>query len=141
MIVSQETSSLIVSLQGFSRKELRHADDLGALIEISKLRNQAQVLEDLCFLSKFLVSTRNVMERIGREGEGYDKRSFQFAENLEKASTFIRLLIKEAPEDLKRHFTSTYFGMTSDGLSSLMELLSDLRWLKNWNIDHASTTG
>ena len=141
MIVSQETSSLIVSLRDFSRNKLRHADDLGALIEIAKLRNQAQVLEDLCFLSKFLVSTRNVMERIGREGEGYDKLSFQFAENLEKASTFIRLLIKEAPEDLKRHFTSTYFGMTSDGLSALMELLSDLRWLKNWNIDHASTTG
>ncbi len=141
MIVSQETSSLITSLQDFSKKKLQHADDLAALIEISKLRNQAHMLEDLSFISKFLVNTRSVMERIGRDGEGYDKLSFQFSENLEKASTFVRLLVKEAPEEVKRHFISTYFGMTPGALTLLMELLYDISWLKNWNIDHSSTAG
>lgn len=139
MVVSQETASLVASLQVYSQRKLRHADDIASLIELSRLRNEAQVLDNLCFLSKFLVNTRNVMERIGKEGEGYDKLSFQFAENLEKASTFVRLLIKEAPEEVKRHFASIYFGMTPDGFSSLMELLYDISWLKNWNIDHPST--
>ena len=81
------------------------------------------------------------MGRIGKEGEGYDKLSFQFAENLEKASASVRLLVKEAPEEVKHHFTLEYFGMTPDGLSLLMELLYDLSWLKNWNMDHPPTAG
>jgi hypothetical protein len=140
MVVSQETASLIASLQDYSRQKLRHADDLASIIEISRLRNQSQVLEDLCFLSKFLVNTRGVMGRIGNDGEGYEKLSYQFTENLEKATTFVRLLIKEAPDEIKRHFTTTYFGMTPDALASFMELLYDISWLKNWKIDHPTAS-
>jgi len=138
MVVSQETASFISSLQDYSRRTLRHADDLAFLIELSRFHNQEKVLDDLCFLSKFLVNTNTVMKRIGNDAEGYSKLSYEFTENLEKASTFIRLLVKEAPEDVKRHFISTYFGMTHGGLNSLMELLYDMTWLKNWEIDHRS---
>jgi len=86
------------------------------------------------FPSKFLVNTNTVMKRIGKDAEGYGKLSYEFTENLEKASTFIRLLVKEAPDDVKKHFTSTYFGMTHGGLNSLMELLYDITWLKNWKL-------
>lgn len=93
-------------------------------------------MDDLSFLSKFLVNTDSVMKRIGIGGEGYSKLSFEFTENLEKASTLIRLLVKEAPDEVKKHFMSAYFGMTHDGLTALMELLHDIAWLKNWEIDH-----
>jgi hypothetical protein len=139
MIVSQETASFVSSLQSYSRSTLRHADDLASLIELSRTHNQSQVLDDVCFLSKFLVNTNTVMKRIGKDGEGYAKLSFEFSENLEKASTFIRLLVKEAPDDVKRHFVSTYFEMTHRGINSLLELLYDITWLKNWEIDHRST--
>lgn len=138
MVVSQETASFISSLQNYSRSTLHHADDLASLIELSRIHNQRQVLDDVCFLSKFLVNTNTVMKRIGKDAEGYGKLSYEFTENLEKASTFIRLLVKEAPDDVKKHFTSTYFGMTHGGLNSLMELLYDITWLKNWEIDHRS---
>jgi hypothetical protein len=140
MVVSQETAALISSLQDFSGRKLHHADDLASLVDLSRLHNHGQVLDDVCFLSKFLIKTSAVMKRIGKDAEGYDKLSFEFAENLEKVSTFIRLLVKEAPDDLKRHFTSTYFGLTQEGLNSFMELLSDITWLKNWDIDHRSVT-
>ena len=140
MGVSQETASLISSLQDFSRRTLRHADDLALLIELSKLHNQGQVLDDVCFLSKFLVNTNSVMKRIGKDAEGYNKLSHEFAENLEKASSLVRLLVKEAPEDVKRRFIATYFVMTQEGLHSFMELLHDCTWLKNWDIDHKSLT-
>ncbi|HTX19649.1 MAG TPA: hypothetical protein VMG34_13420 [Bacteroidota bacterium] len=137
MVVSQDTATLVASLQEYSGSKLRHAGDLAILIELSRSGNQQQVLEDLSFLSKFLVNTRAVMDRVGKGGEGYDKLSFQFTENLEKASTFVRLLVKESPDETKRHFTSTYFSMTPAALSSLMELFYDISWLKNWNIDHS----
>jgi len=136
MLVSQETASFISSLQSYSRSTLHRAADLASLIELTRIHNQSQVLDDVCFLSKFLVNTNAVMSRIGKDAEGYDKLSFEFSENLEKASTFIRLLVKEAPDEVKRHFISTYFAMTQSGMISLMELLHDLTWLKNWDIDH-----
>ncbi|MGA7160992.1 MAG: hypothetical protein WBZ48_08315 [Bacteroidota bacterium] len=138
MVVSQETSDLISTLQDFSSGKLHHAADLASLLELSRLHNHKQVLDDLCFLSKFLVNTNAVMKRIGRDAEGYNKLSSEFADNLEKASTFIRLLVKEAPADIKLHFTSTYFQVTQEGLRLLMELLHDIAWLKNWEIDHHS---
>ncbi len=138
MVVSQETTSLVSLLRDFSGRRLHHADDLAALIELSRLHHQGQVLDDVCFLSKFLINTNAVMKRIGNNAEGYDKLSYEFRENLEKASSFIRLLVKEAPADVKHHFTSTYFGLTQGGLNSLMELLNDITWLKNWNIDNRS---
>ncbi len=136
MVISQETSALISSVQAFSRNKLRHADDLAILVELSRLHHHDQVLDEVSFLSKFLINTSTVMKRIGRDGEGYDKLSREFSENLEKANTFVRLLVKEAPEDVKRHFVSTYFGLTPVSLESLMQLLYDVSWLKNWNIDH-----
>ena len=136
MVISQETSALISSVQAFSRNKLRHADDLAILVELSHLHHRDQVLDDICFLSKFLINASTVMKRIGRDGEGYDKLSREFSENLEKANTFVRLLVKEAPEDVKRHFVSSYFGLTPVALESLMQLLYDISWLKNWNIDH-----
>ena len=138
MVVSNDTATLIASLKEYSGQKLRHADDLAILIELSRTRDQQQVLEDLSFLAKFLVNTRAVMDRIGNGGEGYDKLSFQFTENLEKASTFVRLIVKEAPEETKRHFTLKYFGMSANALSSLLELFYDVSWLKNWNIDHST---
>ncbi len=136
MVVSQETAVLISSIQDFSGGKLHRADDLASLVDLSRLHNHGQVLADVCFLSKFLINTSNVMKRIGKGAEGYDKLSSEFTENLEKVSTFIRLLVKEAPDDLKRHFTSTYFGLTQEGLNAFMELLHDITWLKNWDIDH-----
>ena len=136
MIVSQQTESFVASLQDYSRHALRHSTDLASLIELSRLHHQQQVLDDLSFLSKFLINADSVMKRIGIGGEGYSKLSFEFTENLEKASTLIRLLVKEAPDEVKKHFMSAYFGMTHGGLTALMELLHDIAWLKNWEIDH-----
>ena len=138
MVVSQETISRISSLLEFSQQKLHNAEDLASILELSRIHNRTQVLDDLCFLSKFLVQTSAVMKRVGPEGEGYDKLSREFAENLEKATTFVRLLVKEAPDDVKRRFTSKFFAMTPESLNSLMELLYDISWLKNWEIDHPS---
>ena len=139
MVISQETTSLVSSLQNFSRERLHHPDDLSLLIELSKLHRHDQVLDDLTFIAKFLVNTSAVMKRIGKNGEGYEVLASEFAENLEKALNFVRLLVKEAPDDVKRRFTAGYFEMTPEAVDRLMQLLHDISWLKNWNIDHRST--
>lgn len=139
MVISQETTTLVSSLQNFAREKLHHPDDLASLIELSRLYRHDQVLDDLAFIAKFLVNTSAVMKRIGKNGDGYEKLAHEFAENLEKALTLVRLIVKEAADDVRRRFTMGYFEMTPEAMDRLMQLLHDISWLKNWNIDHRST--
>lgn len=138
MIISQDTQSFVSALQRFSHEQIQHPDDLASLIELARIHHLAGVLDDLSFLAKFLVKTSGVMNRVGPGEEGFDKLSREFSTNLEKASTYLRTLVKEAPEDVKHHFTTTYFAMTADALTARMQLLRDVNWLKNWKIDRGT---
>ena len=137
MVISQETVSFVSSIKEFSRGRLRRADDLAVLIELSRLHHRNRLLDDLSFIAKFLVNSSSVMKRIGQTGEGYEKLTAEFSANVEKASAFVAELLTTAPSDVGRRFEDTYLRMTPDTLSSLMQLMHDLSWLKNWNIDHS----
>jgi len=139
MTISPEVSSLVAAIQDFSRNKLRRPADFAVLIDLAYAQKKKDVLGELSFLAKFVWNTYTVMKRIGRNEEGYDKLSFQFNENMEKASTLIRLIMKEGPADAKRDFTQAYFPMTPDAFQNLLDLLYDLSWLKNWEIDHSSS--
>lgn len=130
------TSTLLAALETFSQHKLTRRNDLGTLIELAFRHDKRTLLDDLSFLAKFVSRSHGIMKRIGRDGEGYDKLSHQFGENLERATTLLRTLVKEAPEDVKSQFASTYFTMTQDAMQNLLALFYDLSWYKNWRIDH-----
>ncbi len=138
MKISPEITHLVEEVQVLSHQRLHNTDDLAVLLEIAKSRQQE--LRDLSFLSKFLTKTFAVMTRIGRNGEGYEKLSREFTENLEKATSLLRGIMNQAPDDVRRSFTSEYFSMSPDALNRLMDLLNDLSWYKNWQIDRRSAS-
>jgi hypothetical protein len=139
MTIGPEASSLVETIQNFSQNKLRRSADLAVLIDQAYKKKKEEPLSELSFLAKFIWNTFTVMKRIGKGSEGYDKLSFQFNENIEKASTLLRLIMKESPDDIKQRFVTTYFAKTAEGFQSLLDLLHDLSWLKNWQIDHPSS--
>jgi aminoglycoside/choline kinase family phosphotransferase len=138
MKISPETSHLVEEVQVLSNQHLHNAADLAVLLEIAKSRQQE--LDELSFLSKFLTKTFVVMTRIGKSGEGYEKLSQEFTENLEKATLLLRAIVNKAPDEVRRRFTSEYFTFSPDALNHFMDLLSDLSWYKNWQIDRRSAS-
>ncbi len=140
MKISPETTHLVEEVEVLAHQRLHNSADLAVLLEIAKSQPQEQVLDNLSFLSKFLTKTFAVMTRIGKNGEGYEKLSREFTENLEKATSQLRAMMNEAPDDVRRRFTSEYFTMSPDALNRLMHLLNDLSWYKNWKIDRRSAT-
>lgn len=136
MQLSPSTSKLLTSIDSFSGSKLVHREDLGKLIELAARQTKESTLDELSFFAKFISRAYTIMKRIGKEGEGYDRIEEQFNDTLEKAITLARALLEGAPVDVQRHFTVTYFGMTTTSLTNLLDLFYDLSWYKNWLIDH-----
>lgn len=105
------------------------------MVDLAVADQQKYMFDDIIFLAKFLWNSYNVMQRIGASGEGYPKLSAEFQESFEKFSTLVKTLIKEGPEEVKESFKTTFFPMSQDTLSNLIQFASELSWLKNYSID------
>jgi hypothetical protein len=136
MQLSPATTSLLTSINSFSGGKLTRGDDLGVLIETATSHAKRDTLDELSFLAKFVSRIYGIMQRIGKDGEGYQRVAEQFTLNLEKATALVRLLIGSSPTEIQRHFNATYFVTTTTALQNLLNLFYDLSWYKNWRLDH-----
>ena len=129
-------SALLDTLESFSGGKLTRRNDLGTLIHLAELHHKREVLQSLCFLAKFVSKSYGIMNRIGRDGQGYGALAAEFTSNLEKARSQAQQLIEFGSPGLRKEFGETYFAMTPEALSNFLALLYDLSWYKNWQIDH-----
>lgn len=109
--------------------------DVRTLMEQARVRGTGDVFRDAIFHAKFVTKTRDVMNRIGREGEGFEKLSAEFQNSLEKSSTLLKTIVKESPEEIKQHFVREFFSMDQASLGNLLRLLEDLSRVKNFELD------
>jgi hypothetical protein len=135
MTPSSSTVSLLAALDTASRGQLKRRDDLGILLDLGASPDQSAALDNLAFRSKFLTRTFGIMQRIGREGNGYDRLESEFTANMEVARGHLRSLLSGAPDTVRDRFSSSYLALTPGGFSNLMALLGDLAWYKNWLLD------
>lgn len=153
-----ETAKLLDEIEVFAQRKLRYRPEISALLElvprgsakgiplgdfalgstpltIASGLGRREMLADIIFLAKFLWNVYNLMQRIGPAEEGYPKLSAEFRDALEKFSTLIKTLIKESSEEMKEKFKTTFFSLSQESMSNLVQLASDLSWLKNYAID------
>jgi hypothetical protein len=140
MQLSPPVSVFLGVLDQLSRAAIGRRDDLGAVLEAAYRGGREQDLDALAFAGKFCVRTLRIMERIGPGGEGYDRLAAEFSSNIENARRLLALLLAAAPEETRTAFTGRYLSMATDGIGNLMALLSDLSWVKNWQIDNPGKT-
>lgn len=135
MTLRSSTLSLLATLDEASRGPLKRRDDLGTLLDLGASAERAAALEDLAFRAKFLTRTFGIMQRIGRDGNGYDRLESEFAANMDTAREHMRTILAGAPDDVRDRMTTSYLAMTPRGLENLMALLDDLTAYKNWLLD------
>lgn len=135
MVISEHTQKFTAAVQEYSGNQLMHPADCSLLIEAASLHAKQNDLADLSFTAKFLHKTFAVMKRIGSQGEGYDKLSEEFEANSMKAQELMKSIADTMPEDDRIRFTQTYLAVSAPSFQSMMELVHDLSWLKNYSID------
>jgi hypothetical protein len=139
MNLRAQTIALLKSINNLSGNKLTRTQDLGLLIELAELGQRIPILEELSFDAKFASRTFGIMQRIGPDGEGYDRLSAEFTQSLKNVQNCLARLLEGAPEHVRREFLSTYLSMTHESLQHLLALCYDLSCYKNWLIDHYRT--
>ena len=135
MKISEETAALISQLDEFSNGKLNFKTELSELLELSSRYKQEEQLANASFSAKALLNIFNLIQRNGANTQGYEKLVQEFQEQLHRATTNVKSLVENAPIEMKEKFQSQFFGQTQDCFAEFLSLCSDLRYLKNWNID------
>jgi hypothetical protein len=135
MDLQTKTRQFVDDLQRYSNRKLVYPEEVGYLLDQATLRGLDQPLRDAIFHAKFAVKTREIMGRIGRDGEGFDKLSVEFENSIEKTSTLLKTIVKESPEEIKQHFIRDFFSLDQSSFGNFIRLLEDLGWVKNYEID------
>ncbi len=136
MQISPPVSDFLGVLERVSRAALARRDDLAAVLEAAFRAGRKGDLEELAFLGKFCVRAFGIMERIGPQGDGYSRLAAELEASIGRARALCGSILAAAPEEARRALSERYLSMTAEGMGNLMALLSDLSWVKNWQIDN-----
>lgn len=129
------SSGLLEQLETAAGGKLTRRDDLAVLLILGEPEDRRQTLADLSFHAKAAHRIYGVMDRVGRNGDGYDKLEREFRINLDRTTALIGELLRDAPADVVRRLTADYLDLTQASLRNLLALMYDLSWYKNWLID------
>ena len=135
MILRQTTKTLLLQINEVSGKTLKRSLDLGALLQIAEEHALQEQLDDLAFSAKFISKSFELMQRIGKDGNGYEKISAEFSSQIKRSQDILKKLLESADAVTKAHFSGSYLEMNTLTMQNLMQLYHDLRWYKNYQID------
>ncbi len=135
MILRQSTKSLLSTINDASGKTLKRSLDLGTLLQIAEEHSTQGLLDDLAFSSKFIIKSFELMQRIGRDGNGYEKLSAEFTAQVTGSQAVLKQLLASSDTVTQSHFSSNYLEMNTLTMQNLMQLYHDLGWYKNYKID------
>ena len=140
MHISTHTRTYIDAVRQFSGDRLQHPDDLALIAEAAALHAKDAALAELCFTAKFLHKSFDIMKRIGPHADGYGKLASEFEANYAKAGDLLRDLAGTLPDGDRERFTQHYLSLSGPALESMLELVHDLNWMKNYSLDAKAQT-
>jgi len=138
MDLQSNPAQFLKDLEEHFGRHLAYPAEVGSLMQQASDQGLDEVFRDAIFHAKFVTKTRELMGRIGRDGEGFDKLSLEFQNSIEKSSALLKTIVKESPEDFKQRFVGQFFGLDQESLGNLLRLLDDLSWVKNFELDERS---
>jgi hypothetical protein len=135
MTLQSDIQDLLREIEKSSRRKLNYPDEVGQILEEARQSRRTAQFEEVIFLAKFISKTFNVMNRIGADGEGYEKLSAEFESNIQKLSSLLKEILVDARDDIRQSQTALFLSLTPDSLERLMLLLRDLTAVKDWVVD------
>ena len=135
MNVRLEMKDFIDELEIYAKRKLNYPVEVGELLQIVMQAGLVGEFEGLIVQAKFLVRTQEIMKRIGPGMDRFEKLSTEFQSSVKKSIESLNMIVERAPSDVARKLTDTFIIMETDSFSRFMKLLSDLRWIKNWQVD------
>lgn len=135
MTIRPDIEEFVSEIEVFSKSKLNYPLEVGEILQITIQSGLINEFEELIFMSKFLIQTYGVMQHTGIEAEGFKNLSKEFDSSLNKSMDLLKNLVGRAAAEVTQKYSDTFFATEIESLDSLMKLFSDLKWIKNWQID------
>ena len=137
MRIREETRVFLDEVERSSGKKFLLRKEIALLYELAEQRSLRSVFDDITFYAKFISHASLILRRFGPTSDETTKLSQEFKEKLEKISTLMKSLLDEAPDDMRESFMTRFFFLSRESMNSLMALLQELSWIKNYSLDQA----
>jgi hypothetical protein len=92
---------LLLEIEKQNEKSFSYRHYIMNIIEVSRLNKMCDTFNRLIFLAKFLHNTNNIMNRIGKNGEGYVKLLTEFMNHTNEVINILKKIVEVAPEDIR----------------------------------------
>jgi hypothetical protein len=135
MNIRPDIEEFIARLEIYANQKLNFPEEVGALLYIAMQSGRTDEFEELCFQSKFLVKTNEIMKRIGPGADGFEKLSAESQLRVQKARDIFHNLVRESPSEITANSTVSFLNIQTDSFQRFINLLIDLSWIKNWQVD------
>lgn len=135
MLIRPETESFLQVVEQHARQRFRNRADVALLYEAASTPPLQQVFFDITFQAKFVTHAVQILKRVGAGSDDAQRLGIELNQALEKVSTLLRTLVKELPEETKQEFVQRYLSLSQEGMANLLPLLSELQWIKNYQLD------
>ena len=133
--IRRETQAFLDEVEKSTGRKFLFRYEVELLVEIADQRSMRQVFDDITFYAKFLSHSSTILKRFGPNNDETVKLSVEFKEKLEKTSTLIKTLIKEAPDSVKQQFMARFLSLSHESMNTFLLLLYELSWIKNYLLD------
>jgi hypothetical protein len=135
MTISPDIAKFVTDLEVYYNRKLNYPLEVGEILQIIVQTGLKNEFEELIFQAKFLVRMQDVMNQISNEAEGFEKLLAEFQSGAKRAMDLLKIIVGRADTDVAQKYSDTFFAMEIESFARLINLYSDLSWIKNWQID------
>jgi hypothetical protein len=135
MTILPDIAEFVAKVELFSKRKLNYPSEVSELLQIAVQTGLIKEFGELTFQAKFLTRTQEVIRQVGNKTEGIKKLSTEYETVLKKSMGVLNQLVERTSPEIGQNYLNLFFSMEPDSLLRLMNLYSDLSWIKNWQID------
>jgi hypothetical protein len=127
--------NLLLEIEKRNGKNFSFRRHVMIIIEVSCLNEMSETFNRLIFLGKFLHNTNNMMNRIGKEAEGYKALLTEFMAHTNEVINILKKIADATPEGIRNELKSYLNIQTESDFKNFIKLMEDLSRLKNFELD------
>lgn len=148
MKISDETTSLVNDLIGFSGSKIKNPDVVAALIQLSRNSGKDKLFYDLQFSAKYLNGLGKILQsnvavttqkKPGENGgpmptaeEARLKVMNEYKSNIVRFQNYLKDILIEADETDRNELEGKFLTLNRTAMANLTTLIYDLSWLKKY---------
>jgi hypothetical protein len=133
-----EIEAYLDAVERSAGKKFRLRSDIAALMHAADAGRIPADFAEVTFLSKFLVNAAHVLRRTGLKPEETANLSSEFAENVQQVTALVRRILAAAGPAERGELEEKFLAPTQAGLAALLDLATELSWIKNYELDRAA---